>query len=201
MPVDRDSVANAGHRMLDPHDLAKVYYSAARSEIVQRLALRESVLLAAVGTFGLLAGLVLDGKGPGPWLLSLFPLLSLAFTVVLFRHNWIIHDQGDYINTNLAEFLGLGPAELGQPPMPLHWDAALRRGARSFKLSRILLAELGGAWFLIWAPALFALCLTIREKQPGMRAMIVVDIIALVLALAPFAVELRRLTLKWKTDI
>jgi uncharacterized membrane protein YfcA len=188
--------------MPDPHDLAKVYYSAARSEIVQRLALRESVLLAAVATFGVLAGWVVGEKGPGPWLLSLFPLLSLAFTLVLFRHNWIINDQSDYLNTTLSEFLGLGPAELGHAvPMPLHWDAALRRGRRALKLRWILLAELGGAWFLLWVPALVALYLTIRERQAGMRAMIVVDIVALVLALTPFAVELHRLVLKWKTDI
>jgi hypothetical protein len=38
--------------MLDAHDLAKNYYIAAREEILQRLNLREQVLLACVTAFG-----------------------------------------------------------------------------------------------------------------------------------------------------
>jgi hypothetical protein len=110
--------------MLDANDLAKTYFVAARDEIIERLELREQVLLAGVTAFGVIGGLVVSGKVPG--LLTLFPLLSLAFTLVFFRHHFLITDLANYIDAELGPPLGLPKVESpDSEKMPLHWDAWL----------------------------------------------------------------------------
>jgi hypothetical protein len=153
--------------MLDAHDLAKVYYSAARAEIVQRLAMREQVLLAAVATFGVIGGLFLSGHILGARLLgTLFPFLSFVFTMVLLRHDWLMVDLADYINSELGPSLGLERVEAsGEPQMPIHWDAWLRWGGRHMErrkrhLKGFLITELLGSLLLLWLPGFaFLLCI------------------------------------------
>src|ERR1035438_2203566 len=113
--------------MTEAHELAKVYYAAARAEILQRLALREQVLLAGVAAFGAIAGLALSGKMANLNVVVLFPLLSFAFSIVLFRHHFLMKSLGEYIVTVLGPHLREGDEEgTDKTAMPPHWDAWLR---------------------------------------------------------------------------
>lgn len=189
--------------MPDAHELAKIYYSAARAEILQRLALREQVLLAGVTTFGVLGGLALSNHMEN--LLCRFPLLSLAFTIVLFRHHWLIADLGKYITDELDPSLGLeqvgGPAEAH---MPLHWNAWLRLGRGRFgqtsrtKLRTILAGELGGIWLLLWGPGLAGLVLSFNKLYQVHRPVVWIDIALLLFAIVPFVPQAIRLVFKWE---
>jgi len=151
--------------VLDAHDLAKVYYNAARAEILQRLALREQVLLAGVTTFGVVAGLAANNPAHSQQMIAFFPLLSLLFTAALFRHHLLIADLGNYINVELGPDLGIdskpqpgAPA----PAMPLHWDAWLSHphGRNSpppkRNLRTILFFEFFSSLALLWGPGLAA---------------------------------------------
>lgn len=70
--------------------LAISYYNAARAEILQRLALREQVLLAYLAVVGVLAGLLAHSPAPkdsallgpvGLVVLEIVPWLSLIFAL------------------------------------------------------------------------------------------------------------------------
>lgn len=138
-----------------------------------------------------------------PELLSLFPLLSFAFAVVLFRHHFLITDLGDYINFELAPYLGLTKAAGSSGvPMPLHWDAWLlsptarySRGPRR-KPRVILSIELFGAWLLLWGPGLGGLVSVLLLHES--RTVIWIDSVLLVFAIAPFLSEAQRLLFRWR---
>ncbi|MGA3161195.1 MAG: hypothetical protein ABSC77_08245 [Terracidiphilus sp.] len=190
--------------MPDAHELAKTYYNAARAEILGRLALREQVLLAAVTAFGVIGGLGLSNHMENENLLALFPFLSLAFTVVLFRHHWLIADLGNYIAVELDP--SLQPADIEEPlgeRMPYHWNAWLRLGHGRFgqasrrKLRAILIGELLGTWLLIWGPGMAGLILSFNGMYQVHRSIIWIDIALLLIALLPFVREIILLIFRW----
>jgi hypothetical protein len=78
-------------------DRALEFYRAARAEIVQRIALREQVLLASVTANGVVAGLALKDVEVNHGLLLFIPWISLASTMALFRHDYLIRKLVDYI--------------------------------------------------------------------------------------------------------
>jgi hypothetical protein len=81
------------------------FYAAARAEIVQRIALREQILLASVTANGVVAGIAL--KDPSSHHVLLFvPWISLASTMALFRHDYLIRRLGSYIGTELRKNWG-----------------------------------------------------------------------------------------------
>jgi hypothetical protein len=168
--------------MPDPHDLAKSYYSAARAEVIQRLAMREQVLLAGVTAFGVIGGLALS-SGEKQYLFALCPFLSFAFTVLLFRHHFLMIDLGRYIRSELNPLLGItGTTRFS----PIHWDNWLRNKDSSKRLRIILAMELAGAWLLLWLPGLIGA--VIAQVSYTIKW---VDGILLAIALLPFLLELR----------
>lgn len=186
--------------MLDAHDLAKVHFSAARAEVIARLGMREQVLLAAVATFGVTAGVTVALSPHRFELLSVFPVLSAAFSFLMFRHNWTMHALSDYLNIALEPFLGLeeGCAEV---LVPLHWDAALHRRAKyGYRLKYVRVVELASAWVLLWVPGAVAWYLATRQHLAGKTAtgFIVADAVCLLVALVPFAHETYRLLRRWQ---
>jgi hypothetical protein len=193
--------------MPDPHDLAKTYYNAARAEIVQRLALREQVLLAGVTTYGVIAGLALKNTAPDGDLLALLPLLSFGFTFVFFRHQWVMSAIADYIHEGLSPYLGIGKAEGPQePPVPMHWDACNKDSREPrLRLGRILVVELTVAWLLLWCPGVAGLILFLVFKgafqahQPS-SFWIEVGALSIFLAagLAEFAKRAVHLARRWR---
>jgi len=174
--------------MPNGHDLAKIYYSAARAEVLQRLAMREQVLLAGVTAFGVIGGLALaNGR---QYLLSLFPVLSLAFAVLHFRHHFLMGHLGQYIRSELDPALGFTDVEEGSPQLPAHWDNWLRNEEGSSHIRYILVMELLGSWLLLWLPGLIGL-LVLRSKVS--RSLISIDVVLLIGALMPFLLETKHL--------
>jgi hypothetical protein len=175
--------------MRDVHDLAKSYYDAARAEVIQRLAMREQVLLAGLTAFGVIGGLALSSLGRQS-LLSLFPLLSFAFVVLLFRHQFLMAQLGEYIRTELESDLKLCDSREPGGRLPLHWDNWLRNEDSAKRLRFILAMELLGAWLLLWLPGLLALLVIFHRVS---RAIIYIDGALMVVALVPFLAEMKRL--------
>ena len=191
--------------MKDAHELAKVYYSAARAEIIQRLGMREQVLLAGVTAFGVIGGLAFANHRENENLLCLLPLLSLAFTIVLFRHHWLIADLANYINRELAPPLGIGSNEKTQQElMPLHWDAWLlgpsgrHIRAPKRKLRTILIIEWFGALLLLLGPGVAGFVQVFDAIYSRHRAIFWTDVVLLAIAGALFLPDCIRLFFKWK---
>jgi len=110
--------------------VALQYYNAARAEILQRLALREQVLLAFLTAIGVMASLIGHASEPaGPQgLLRLVlygvPWLSLAFTMAIRRHNFIIRQLGKYVHDELGAVLcqPLTDSDADDANKIRHWD-------------------------------------------------------------------------------
>ena len=84
-----------------------MFYNAARAEVVQRLTLREQVLLASLATSAAIATFAFRSSPSSfdPDLLLLIPVLSGLFVVAFFRHDWVIRRLGTYLEKDLRETL------------------------------------------------------------------------------------------------
>jgi hypothetical protein len=184
-------------------ELARAYFSAARSEVTQRLALREQVLLAGFATFGVVGGLAFSNHKEQ--LLGLFPGLSIAFSLLLFRHHWLITDLSNYINFELTPFLAPETQnDTSKVLIPHHWDSWLLSGRGTHRappkreLRNILTFELFGAWILIWGPGLGGLIFVLHGFFNWSDPIVWIDIVLLALSLVPYALEANHLAFRWK---
>jgi len=115
----------------DDAQLTLAFYNSARAEIVQRLTLRETTLLAWVTTVGVILGLA----AKEPELFKVVPLLCLPFAWVVHRHDRIISYISHY------RFEQLDPKLRQNDPLaPMHWDRWARRQPkiRRFRLGEVL---------------------------------------------------------------
>ena len=114
--------------------LAISYYNAARAEILQRLALREQVLLAYLAVVGVLAGLLAHSPAPkdsalldpvGLVVLEIVPWLSLIFALATRRHNFVIRHLGTYIFDEIGPALSqTSDRNVAYPETLRHWDSS-----------------------------------------------------------------------------
>jgi hypothetical protein len=102
-------------------ELALAYYSAERAEVVQRLAMREQVLLASLTVSGVVAGLAYNGTPPRTQLLLLLPLFALPFALAHVRHTEIIRWLSEYLCDELNKYLV-------STPRVYHWDESPKLG-------------------------------------------------------------------------
>jgi hypothetical protein len=180
--------------MPDSQDFAITYYNAARAEILQRLGLREQVLLAGIAAFGLVAGAAFAN---GSWrgLIGLLPPLSFGFTVMFFRHHYVITELSHYLNNELQDPLHVRKSSA---PMPFHWDEWLAYGrgkSRTLPRHRLLVIlsfELFGGCLLLWIPALMAFIYGVVSHEVG-TAYLWLDFFILIVTLLPYAAEADRL--------
>lgn len=96
--------------MPDSHDLSKTYFAAARAEVLQRMAVREQVLLAGVTAFGVISGLALSNNERRD-LLGMCPFLSFAFAVLFFRLHFLMAHLAQYIHSELDPYLDFSDAK------------------------------------------------------------------------------------------
>ncbi len=189
--------------MAEALELAKAYYAAARAEVVQRVALREQVLLAGVTAFGVLTGLSLGNATAKPELLPLFPALSFAFTLLFFRHQYIMGTMGRYIIGEIGPSLK-PPHAAGatKEKWPVHWDEWILVGqgphskAPKRRLRVILSTEMFGACLLLWGPGLGAYCL---EFGHASRAILWTDGALLAIAILPYLQVVTYILFRWRT--
>jgi hypothetical protein len=141
----------------DNGQLALAFYAAARAEIVQRLSMRETTLLAWITTAGVLVGWALK-DGPSNdvkiAIAELLPIISLAFTFAISRHTIIIECIGTYLWEDLDGLLR--QKELPKVA-PCHWDRSttLDRNAKNYlfleRITYLLLMagpSAGCVWYL-----------------------------------------------------
>jgi len=160
--VGKSRISNTAEPSLY-RSLALEYYRAARAEAVQRLALREQVLLASLTVSGVLAGFAFKSNSSESdrWLLILIAFIVLPFTVALVRHDHISALLDEYIRLELNPFLDL-PQEVthnsgvqeDRHKAPRHWDFSLYLGE---ELGRFLRVEKVVHIALLCLPAVAAL--------------------------------------------
>jgi hypothetical protein len=156
------------------------FYNAARSEIVQRLALREQVVLAALTVSGVVASLAFRSATTyDPQILLLVPLLMFPFTIAFARHNWIIRHIGAYLATELRALLQAGNGKLRD------WDNSrvLEKAKRKFLFLETLTFAV-----LICGPGILVLVIT-RAEFYQHRRLYVGGVVGSVAAVSMFAAE------------
>jgi hypothetical protein len=90
--------------------IATEFYRAARAEVLQRLAMREQVLLASLTFSGIISGIVIKAGNDVQQLALLIPCFALPFAVAHFRHTRIIEMLGDYMRYELSPILSVPTA-------------------------------------------------------------------------------------------
>jgi hypothetical protein len=146
------SARTLGQQISDPttpeqRTLALAFYAAVRAETLQRITMREQVLLASLTVSGVITGLAFNG--------DIHRLVWLAFFTVPFalahaRHSYIMGKIAQYVKFELNPFLGLEEASTrstleelrtGQRPTQVrHWDSSLviREAMPGFHLREVL---------------------------------------------------------------
>jgi hypothetical protein len=135
--------------------LAVTFYNAERAEVIQRLGMREQVLLASLTVSGVIAGLAYNGTAR-PQLLILLPLFALPFALAHVRHTEVIKWLGEYLCHELNSFL--------DPSCQIrHWDESKTLENR---ITNYLRKEIFMHIFLICGPGLIA-AIYLQFFNPG----------------------------------
>jgi hypothetical protein len=104
--------------------LLSAYYSAVRSEILQRQMIRESTLTLFLGASATLAGIALAGTGPRRWLLFFVPVLGLGASCIYLQHTIATRALWTYLATEFQNEITLA---VSPDRPPVHWDVSLAR--------------------------------------------------------------------------
>ena len=111
--------------------LAIAFHNAARSEIVQRISLRDTTFLAWVTTTGVLLGFAAkegtDAVQIRLRIAQLLPNLALVFGLAVYRHTYLISSINHYTETHLNRFLRQDESSAA---IPRHWDNSSSMQAR-----------------------------------------------------------------------
>jgi len=136
----------------ETNGLAVAFYNAVRAEVIQRLALREQVLLAYLATSGVVAGVAYKSSGGVNYqTLLIIPGMSVLFTLALIRHDGIMLKIGQYIRTELRPFIS--GINVGGKTL-VDWDESL---TLTNYLTRHLIVEKCLFLLLVGGPAASAL--------------------------------------------
>lgn len=133
-------------------DTAREHYTSTRTEMIQRIQLRDNVLLVYLGAIATLLGLAF-GASINTEVLLVIPVLSLGAAVILSQHNIAIGSLGAFLVHELEPFL----KELGE--YAPQWDnsyAFHEYSSRGVSLRTI------GHFLLINVPAVAGLVITWR---------------------------------------
>lgn len=132
-------------------DTARHSYAAARAEILQRMRLRDNVLLVFLAVSGAILGVALRGSGNNEVLLSI-PFLALGTAILVSQHNLLAAVLGQFCAHELEPFLkSLEPSEHAP-----NWD-----NSRTFKQFANEAAKLRliGHGIIILVPCVLALAM------------------------------------------
>lgn len=104
-------------------DILKLFYESARNELVQRIRLRDSVILLFLAFAGTIFGLALNSNFSNNseesfTVLLIIPYLSFGATFLLTQHNTVIAQIGEYCSTEIKVELD----KLTKPNIFLQWD-------------------------------------------------------------------------------
>jgi hypothetical protein len=85
-------------------DSARTFYESARQELIQRIQLRDNVLLVYLGAIGTIFSVSL-GTTVKPEILLVIPYLALGASVIVSQHNAVIGSLGIFLVFEIGPFL------------------------------------------------------------------------------------------------
>jgi hypothetical protein len=85
-------------------ETARTNYQSVRSEILERIQLRDNVLVMYLGAIGAFFGLSL-GTQAKPEILLIIPYFALGATVIITQHHSMIGSLGDFLAREMEPFL------------------------------------------------------------------------------------------------
>lgn len=140
-------------------DTARIFYTSARTELVERMRLRDNTLVFYLAAVGAIFGVAL-GPAKNPDLLMLLPFLSLGAGIVISQHFALMGSLAAYCALEIGPFLrDLSPAE--DAPQ---WDDSA--GLREFQRAAIHMRSVSHV-VLIVLPAVVALFVTWGRWLPN----------------------------------
>lgn len=139
-------------------EVLKLFYESARTELIKRIKLRDSVVLLFLGLAGTFFGLALNSRfSENPnndsfSVLLIIPYLSLGASVLLSQHNGVIAFIGKYCSEELQPVFD----ELTKPNKYVQWDNS--KSLREFS-DKAVGYRTFGHFILIFIPSIAALAL------------------------------------------
>jgi hypothetical protein len=135
-------------------ETARKNYESVRLEFVQRIQLRDNIILAFLGATGTVFGIAL-ATAAKPEILLIIPYLALGTTVLTVHHHSVMMAILDFTCCELEPFL----AQIGESA-PL-WDSsqAVKRN-----VSRFMLLRTSGHYLIINVPSIAGLLMNWRHK-------------------------------------
>lgn len=85
-------------------DSARTFYESAREELIQRIRLRDNVLLFYLGAVGTISGVALGGGGVTKEILFILPFLTLGVAILVSQHNALIGSLGHFCACEIEPF-------------------------------------------------------------------------------------------------
>ncbi|WP_115863099.1 hypothetical protein [Halorussus litoreus] len=137
-------------------DSARTYYESARRELIQRIRLRDNVLLFYLGGVGTIAGVALGSSGAGKEIMLVLPFLALGVATIVSQHNALIGSLGHFCVHEIEPFL----QNLHEPEDAPQWDSSV--ALEEYKEQAIRLRSLGHT-VMILAPALAGLAINYQH--------------------------------------
>ncbi|WP_038881859.1 hypothetical protein [Vibrio jasicida] len=139
---------------MQQYELAVKFYEAARAELIERIRLRENIILFYVGAVATLLGVAFGKESVNNEILFVIPLLSLAASILVSHHNSLIGALGLYCSVELKNSLN---SNLENPVVQWDESKALIQGSSKAVRTRLIPHLL-----VISAPALIALIVNIH---------------------------------------
>lgn len=133
-------------------DSARRFYDSARQELIQRIHLRDNVLLVYIGVVGTIFGISF-GSASAAQILLVIPYLALGAAVIVSQHNAIIGSIGIFLANEIEPFL----KDLGESAP--QWDTS--NALHEYSKDAIWMRSLGH-FLLILIPPVTALVLNWR---------------------------------------
>ncbi|OGB62353.1 MAG: hypothetical protein A2Y94_11420 [Caldithrix sp. RBG_13_44_9] len=134
-------------------DTARIHHHTARLEIIERLRLRDNVLVTFLGAIGALFGISF-GTSVNKEILLVIPYLSLGAATIISQHQEVIGSLGQFLHNELQPFMNTINESAPQ------WDTSDALGR--YMQQAIWLRTIGHL-LLIITPALIALFLNWRH--------------------------------------
>jgi len=143
---------------MNEQEVAFKFYDAARAELLERIRLRENILLLYMSAVATLLGISFGKQQLTLEILFVIPLLSFSVAILVSHHNSLIGSLGVYCSTELKKNLNLN---LSSPVV--QWDESKslldnsRKAIRSRYIPHLL---------IICVPAIIALALNQSHSVP-----------------------------------
>ncbi len=167
-----------GEQKIDPsYETARTHYLSARTELVERIKLREHILLFYIGAVGTALGLAFGKVGIGVEILLALPIVSFSVAILVAQHNSFIGYLGQFCAEELEDFYTKNNIHVPQ------WDNS--NSNKEFDEIAILMRMIGHC-AIILIPAIASLILNINCNVFSSSRLLVVWIVDSILIIISY---------------